>query len=214
MRAEDDRRPRAVCAAPGAFFFAMLLGLSATSCLKLDVDANLAQDGSVQLVGTYSISNLVLPLFSDPSLSPVPALPVNRQGWASLSAMVPGTVLNSFSSANGPESVDYKLSLSFPSLSVFMDFLNQMSLKASYSNSAFTRKLVIDMYPIDRKQDPQFISSLAVLYDSWKISCRFNFPSPVVQTENGERQGKTASYAVSVSDIVSSAKNTVWSISW
>lgn len=190
--------------------------LSLVSCVDLAADAELRADGSVALRLNYRVSRLVEAMGKVEGGDPALPLPADRDRFFRLANSIGGATLNSFSSTADEVDVSAQADLSFSDLASFVRFLQAAGRTATLGESGSRRTLALRLAEGGGPLDPELKRFVDAVFADYRISLRLKFPTAPSVAGGGsvDAPTRTASYAASVSDILSSTAPVVWTLTW
>lgn len=196
----------------------LLIGLSLSallaSCVDLDASLSIAQDAKVRLKAVYSVSSLVLPLFTEGQGTFPVQPPLSRAELDGYVAAVQGSRLVSYAESATSISRSFDITVDFPNPAAFCSFLSLAAGGASFQSDAGRKILSIILPCPAPRADQDLVSSLDVLFGAYRLRLKADLPSVPLSAPAARIEGKTVSFESSLVDLVRSGKNAEWNLSW
>jgi hypothetical protein len=196
-----------------------ILVLSLSSCLGVNSNVTIRQNGSGTIQLEYRLSRMFEALGKlDGNEKQLP-LPVSRTDFERTISRVPGLQLTSYATSQDQKDILVKAELSFANLDALTGFLDASGQSVRLANEGGNRAMGLVLVRGIKNVDKDLENLVRTVFAGYTIDMRFNLPStPTVSTVGKIGQaavtGTTARYTSPVTDLVLSPEPVELRISW
>lgn len=184
-----------------------------SSCVGIDTQLTIAQNGSVEAQLAYSVPNAADELGKLGSNAAQMPVPIGRDDLA-LAATRAGGSLASWSRKDGDESFTVTARLDFPDPAALARFLDPQGKLASFSGSDGRSTLSVTLSEGKAPADPDLASFLRLAFGDRDIAIKVILPRNPSAQSGFAVQGRTLSYSAKAVDLYSSKAPVTLSVSW
>jgi hypothetical protein len=196
-----------------------ILVLSLSSCLGVNSNVTIRQNGSGTIQLEYRLSRMFEALGKlDGNEKQLP-LPVSRTDFERTISRVPGLQLTSYATSQDQKDILIKAELSFANLDALTGFLDASGQSVRLANEGGNRAMGLVLVRGIKNVDKDLENLVRTVFAGYTIDMRFNLPStPTVSTVGKIGQaavtGTTARYTSPVTDLVLSPEPVELRLSW
>jgi hypothetical protein len=196
-----------------------ILVLSLSSCLGVNSNVTIRQNGSGTIQLEYRLSRMFEALGKlDGNEKQLP-LPVSRTDFERTISRVPGLQLTSYATSQDQKDILVKAELSFANLDALTGFLDASGQSVRLANEGGNRAMGLVLVRGIKNVDKDLENLVRTVFAGYTIDMRFNLPStPTVSTVGKIGQaavtGTTARYTSPVTDLVLSPEPVELRLSW
>jgi len=194
-------------------FLALILPLLFVSCLGIDAEARIGNDGAVDLAMNYTVSAALDEIGKLGANAAYLPLPVGRDDLE-LAARRAGGELRSWSRKDDAESFVVTAALRFPNAAAFAAFLDPEGKMASYTESAGKSTLTMRLSEGTAPADKDLVEFIRVAFSDYAVSIRVSTPRAPASLEGFTVSGRTASFSMKAADLYGSASPVSLGLSW
>jgi len=210
------------------FLVGLLAGLLVlSSCVGINADISVAQNGSGTVALEYRISRLVEAMGKVDGNERWLPLPVGRPDLERTVSRVNGLSLRSFSSSRDENDVTVKAELAFANLDALKGFLDGTGRSVAVEAAAGKRALALTLSEGGGPLDPDLEKLVRNLFASYRFELRFNAPTALSASFAGKAlpgtaapvgtatlNGRTLSYGADIADLLSSKQQLQLRLEW
>lgn len=189
-----------------------------SSCIDLQSNISLNNDGSGTLELEYEISRKTAHLGRLDENDPSIPLPVNRDDFERTVAVIDGMTLTSFSLEETDDFVRIAAVVTFSNVEQISRFLGNdteevIALNQSGGETVFQYTIYEKM---DESIDEETLLMLETFFQGYELSFALTPPRQPKQLNRGEisDNGRIATYTVSLVDLFKNNETVVWNIIW
>ncbi|MFZ5367293.1 MAG: hypothetical protein ACOZCE_03570 [Spirochaetota bacterium] len=199
--------------------FSALIIVSLSSCIGVNSNVSIRQNGSGTIQLEYRLSRMFEALGKlDGNEKQLP-LPVGRTDFERTVNRVPGLALTAYSISQDEKDLLVKAELSFTSLDALAGFLDAAGQSVRLVSDGGNRTMGLVLVRGIKNVDADLASLVRTVFAGYTIDMRFNFPStPTVSTVGNIGQaavtGTSARYTSPVTDLVLSTEPVELRLSW
>ncbi|MEW6564558.1 MAG: hypothetical protein AB1404_03555 [Spirochaetota bacterium] len=199
--------------------FSALIIVSLSSCIGVNSNVSIRQNGSGTIQLEYRLSRMFEALGKlDGNEKQLP-LPVGRTDFERTVNRVPGLALTAYSISQDEKDLLVKAELSFTSLDALAGFLHAAGQSVRLVSDGGNRTMGLVLVRGIKNVDADLESLVRTVFAGYTIDMRFNFPStPTVSTVGNIGQaavtGTSARYTSPVTDLVLSSEPVELRLSW
>ena len=199
--------------------FSALIIVSLSSCIGVNANVSIRQNGSGTIQLEYRLSRMFEALGKlDGNEKQLP-LPVGRTDFERTVNRVPGLALTAYSTSQDEKDLLVKAELSFTSLDALAGFLDAAGQSVRLVSDGGNRTMGLVLVRGIKNVDADLESLVRTVFAGYTIDMRFNFPStPTVSTVGNIGQaavtGTSARYTSPVTDLVLSSEPVELRLSW
>ncbi|NLJ08838.1 hypothetical protein [Gracilinema caldarium] len=199
--------------------FSALIIVSLSSCIGVNSNVSIRQNGSGTIQLEYRLSRMFEALGKlDGNEKQLP-LPVGRTDFERTVNRVPGLALTAYSISQDEKDLLVKAELSFTSLDALAGFLDAAGQSVRLVSDGGNRTMGLVLVRGIKNVDADLESLVRTVFAGYTIDMRFNFPStPTVSTVGNIGQaavtGTSARYTSPVTDLVLSSEPVELRLSW
>lgn len=199
--------------------FSVLIIVSLSSCIGVNSNVSIRQNGSGTIQLEYRLSRMFEALGKlDGNEKQLP-LPVGRTDFERTVNRVPGLALTAYSTSQDEKDLLVKAELSFTSLDALVGFLDAAGQDVRLVSDGGNRTMGLVLVRGIKHVDADLESLVKTLFAGYTIDMRFNFPAtPTVSTVGNIGQaavtGTSARYTSPVTDLVLSSEPVELRLSW
>jgi len=199
--------------------FSALIIVSLSSCIGVNSNVSIRQNGSGTIQLEYRLSRMFEALGKlDGNEKQLP-LPVGRTDFERTVNRVPGLALTAYSTSQDEKDLLVKAELSFTSLDALAGFLDAAGQSVRLVSDGGNRTMGLVLVRGIKNVDADLESLVRTVFAGYTIDMRFNFPStPTVSTVGNIGQaavtGTSARYTSPVTDLVLSSEPVELRLSW
>jgi len=199
--------------------FSALIIVSLSSCIGVNSNVSIRQNGSGTIQLEYRLSRMFEALGNlDGNEKQLP-LPVGRTDFERTVNRVPGLALTAYSTSQDEKDLLVKAELSFTSLDALAGFLDAAGQSVRLVSDGGNRTMGLVLVRGIKNVDADLESLVRTVFAGYTIDMRFNFPStPTVSTVGNIGQaavtGTSARYTSPVTDLVLSSEPVELRLSW
>jgi len=199
--------------------FSALIIVSLSSCIGVNSNVSIRQNGSGTIQLEYRLSRMFEALGKlDGNEKQLP-LPVGRTDFERTVNRVPGLALTAYSISQDEKDLLVKAELSFTSLDALAGFLDATGQSVRLVSDGGNRTMGLVLVRGIKNVDADLESLVRTVFAGYTIDMRFNFPStPTVSTVGNIGQaavtGTSARYTSPVTDLVLSSEPVELRLSW
>ncbi len=199
--------------------FSALIIVSLSSCIGVNSNVSIRQNGSGTIQLEYRLSRMFEALGKlDGNEKQLP-LPVGRTDFERTVNRVPGLALTAYSTSQDEKDLLVKAELSFTSLDALAGFLDATGQSVRLVSDGGNRTMGLVLVRGLKNLDQDLESLVKTVFAGYTIDMRFNFPStPTVSTVGNIGQaavaGTTARYTSPVTELVLSSEPVELRLSW
>lgn len=199
--------------------FSALIIVSLSSCIGVNSNVSIRQNGSGTIQLEYRLSRMFEALGKlDGNEKQLP-LPVGRTDFERTVNRVPGLALTAYSTSQDEKDLLVKAELSFTSLDALAGFLDAAGQSVRLVSDGGNRTMGLVLVRGIKNVDADLASLVRTVFAGYTIDMRFNFPStPTVSTVGNIGQaavtGTSARYTSPVTDLVLSSEPVELRLSW
>lgn len=209
----------------------VVLGLSLvlvlSSCIGMDSDITIRQDGSGTITQEYRISRSLESLGKLDGNARQPAIPLGKADFERSVARVQGMKMTSYTEKATERDTIYRITLEFTALDALVHYLDAAGGGASLARENGKRRLSLSLGG-GEKLDPDLAAFTRESMEGYAIKLGFSLPSEAGISFSGERgrvfeappvgeavvKGGKAVYQAAVGDLLSREEPLVMEIRW
>ncbi len=196
------------------------------SCVGMDADIEIKENGSGTIKLGYRISRLVESMGKLDGNERWLPLPVGRADLERTVARVTGLSLSSFSSKQDETDVNIQTELEFTNLQALGAFLDASGRTSSISRTNGKSVLAMRFADGGGQLDPELKRLVDEVFKGYQVTIRVRTPSdptfsgsgtaaaPSIGTADINAATRTATYSASIAELLSSSLPVVWTITW
>ncbi len=203
----------------GRILVMLLLVLSLSSCIGLNSNVTIRQNGSGTIQLEYRLSRMFEALGKlDGNEKQLP-LPVSRTDFERTLSRVPGLSLTAYASSQDEKDIIVKAELAFTNLEALRGFLDATGQSVRFATEGGNRTLELVLVRGIKNVDKELENLVRTVFSGYTIELRFTLPSvPTISNTSTIGQttvtGPAARYNAAVSDLVLSPDTVQLKLSW
>lgn len=194
-----------LCVSIGAFALA--------SCVGIDSQATIAQDGSVEAQMVYTVPNAADELGKLGSNAAQMPVPVGRDDLE-LAATRAGGTLSSWSRKDGDDAFTVSAKFAFPDPGSYARFIDPLGEMATFTSAGGRSTLTITLSKGQVPADPDLAAFLKLAFGDRDILVKLTLPRQPSAVTGFTAQGRIASFSAKAVDLYASKTPVTISVTW
>lgn len=198
----------------------LALALASTSCLGIDSNITIRNDGSGELKLVYRVSKMVASLDALGKEQQILPFPLTRSAFIDSLNTNPGLELRSYSQTEDQDDIITETDIAFASLPPLVAFLNAQGARTDYSEAegvkTFSLRLFLGSASRAAPLDAEILKLGDAAFAPYAIKLKVSLPSPATKSgiASVAKSGLELSFADSPSEIAKKNDSTLWEFSW
>ena len=197
---------------------AAALALLLSSCTDTRLEISIARDGTGRMKAHYGVSAMMSALQGYEGAADIVSLPLDRASADARAQATQGITIASFVSKQDSEAVIVDLELAFASPAALLSFLDPQAKRLHLTTNATGQSIRATLSPGQGQGglDPDLVSFIETAFPEAKLSISISFPAAVkvAGIASTSADGRTLTYASSLSALIESKEPVVWEFRW